>query len=113
MNRVCPVCGASLEGRKRDAVYCSPGCRREQGRIRAVLTGRSDGPYSSLGDLAERRKRRAKPGILRGPNKWGRVAQTTGPVAPRESTSRRVGNANSVAPSSEQTPRSLRPKETP
>jgi hypothetical protein len=59
--RRCAVCGASLDGRRRDAVYCSPGCRREQGRIRAVLAGRSDGPYSTLADLAERRQSRAKP----------------------------------------------------
>lgn len=56
----CRVCGAPLEGRRRDALTCSAGCRREASRIRAVMAGRGDGPYSTLRDLAERRRSRAK-----------------------------------------------------
>ena len=42
--RRCTVCGASLEGRRRQAHTCSSGCRRELSRIKAVASGRSDGP---------------------------------------------------------------------
>ncbi len=31
----CHVCGDSLEGRRRDALTCSPGCRQKAGRARA------------------------------------------------------------------------------
>ncbi len=31
--RPCPVCGTSLAERRRDAVYCSPGCRRRAAEI--------------------------------------------------------------------------------
>ncbi len=54
------VCGGSLDGHRRDARYCSAACRREASRVRAVLSGRSDGPYAALADLANRRQRRAK-----------------------------------------------------
>lgn len=55
----CPVCGASLEGRRKQSKTCSSACRREASRLRAVLAGRGDGPYSTLQQLAERRQRRA------------------------------------------------------
>jgi hypothetical protein len=58
--RRCAVCGGSLAGKRRDARFCSPACRREAGRQRAVLRGRRDGPYLTLAHLAERRGRRAK-----------------------------------------------------
>jgi hypothetical protein len=58
--RRCAVCGGSLSGKRKDARFCSAACRREAGRLRAVLSGRSDGPYSALVDLANRRQRRAK-----------------------------------------------------
>jgi hypothetical protein len=47
MSRVCPVCCEPLDGHRCDAIYCSPACRREAGRIRAVLAGKADGPYST------------------------------------------------------------------
>jgi hypothetical protein len=57
----CLVCGASLAGRHPDARICSASCRREATRFRAVLAGRSDGPYATLVHLARRRSRgRAK-----------------------------------------------------
>src|SRR5437763_1043789 len=50
MARPCLICGASLEGRDPSARTCSPSCRREAGRYRAVLSGQSDGPdYTALG----------------------------------------------------------------
>lgn len=67
-SRVCPVCGESLEGRRADARYCGSVCRREARRVRALLTGRSDGPYRTLREYVNRRQRRAKR-ALRPP--WG------------------------------------------
>jgi predicted nucleic acid-binding Zn ribbon protein len=39
--RACPVCGASLEGRSRDAVYCSARCRGWQSRYRRAERARA------------------------------------------------------------------------
>jgi len=82
-DRRCLVCGASLARLRSDARYCSPGCRREASRIRAVLAGRSDGPYSTLGDLAQRRQRRAKPVIVGGPTSAPATLATSGGVTHR------------------------------
>lgn len=46
----CPVCGASLDGRRADAVYCSNGCRQEAYRFRRLLAGRPVGRYVSVSD---------------------------------------------------------------
>lgn len=59
----CRVCGASLKGQRCDARYCSPACRREAARYRAVLAGKPAGPYSTIGQLQNRRQRRAN-GLL-------------------------------------------------
>lgn len=59
--RCCVVCGRSLIGRRSDCLTCSTGCRREAARLRAVLSGRSDGPYQTVADLLLRRQKRAKP----------------------------------------------------
>jgi len=53
----CPVCGASLEGRHPSTRTCSPSCRREAARYRAVLSGRRDGAYFTVLGLAQRRSR--------------------------------------------------------
>jgi len=58
--RRCPVCGSSLIGRRSDCVTCSPACRREASRLRAVLAGRGDGPYDAVAQLLNRARRRAK-----------------------------------------------------
>lgn len=58
--RRCLVCGGSLTGRRSDCPTCSPSCRRQASRVRAVLSGRSDGPYSALDQLEKRSRRRAK-----------------------------------------------------
>jgi hypothetical protein len=63
MSRACPVCGASLDGHRCDAVTCSSGCRRELARFRAVQAGKADGPYATVQDLMNRRQRRAKPHV--------------------------------------------------
>lgn len=58
----CIVCGKSLRHQRRDARCCSPACRREAARYRRVLAGEGDEPYSTIGELRERRQRRANPG---------------------------------------------------
>jgi hypothetical protein len=61
----CIVCGASLEGRRRHARTCSPSCRREASRLRAVLSGRGDGRMQpspmqgSIGETVQNAPRRA------------------------------------------------------
>jgi len=42
MSRACDVCGASLDGRRPDARYCSPGCRREAAREREEAAWRTE-----------------------------------------------------------------------
>jgi hypothetical protein len=67
--RICVVCGRALDvDARRDALVCSPPCRAERGRLRAILDGRGSGPYRSvvsrLGAL-ENRARGATGGRLR------------------------------------------------
>jgi hypothetical protein len=57
--RACLVCGTSLEGRRREARYCSGACRREANRIAHLLAGQPDSGYRTLGDYVQRRQRRA------------------------------------------------------
>src|SRR5205814_2263082 len=57
-DRRCLVCGASLEARRRHARTRSPSCRREMSRLRAVLSGRGDGPYATRGDVGVSRRNR-------------------------------------------------------
>lgn len=54
------ICAGSLAGRRSDCVACSPGCRRQASRVRAVLSGRGAGPYVALEQLTGRRRKRAK-----------------------------------------------------
>ena len=69
--RRCTVCGASLEGRDPRARTCTTSCRREAGRLPGLLDGRSDGPYSTLGQLVQRASRvranRPERGLSRAP----------------------------------------------
>jgi hypothetical protein len=53
--RVCPVCGASLEGRRREAVVCSPACRIEHSIRRRLEAGVPVGPYRTLVEYQARR----------------------------------------------------------
>jgi len=41
MSRACDVCGASLDGRRPDARYCSAACRREAAREREEAAWRT------------------------------------------------------------------------
>jgi len=48
--RRCAFCGASLEGRRADARYCSTACRVESWRLRRLLEGRPVGRYATAAD---------------------------------------------------------------
>lgn len=48
--RWCVVCGDSLEGRRPDAVTCSPKCRRARSRLLVLLAG---GAHSGLRSVAQ------------------------------------------------------------
>lgn len=48
--RVCVMCHATLEGRRRDALYCSGACRAEGGRHRAILRGEGPQGYRSIAE---------------------------------------------------------------
>lgn len=58
-SRRCPVCGTSLEGRRRDAIYDRPACRREGNRLLRLAAGKPDTGYRSLDEYAQRRRIRA------------------------------------------------------
>jgi hypothetical protein len=58
--RVCALCGLSLNGRRSDARFCSPGCRREASRLKAILRGGGAGPYSSVAARIDASRKRAK-----------------------------------------------------
>lgn len=52
--RVCPVCGAGLDGRRRQARYCGGACRAEASRLRRLLDGRPVDGFASVGDRLDR-----------------------------------------------------------
>jgi hypothetical protein len=47
-DRPCVLCGAPLIDHRPDARHCSPACRVESHRIRAILSGSYSGPYRSV-----------------------------------------------------------------
>lgn len=53
-DRACPVCGADLEGRRRDARYCGGACRAEGSRLQRLLAGRTVDGFVSVGDRLDR-----------------------------------------------------------
>ena len=68
MARVCVICGAPLDGRRRSARYCTPKCRIEASRLRRLLDGEAIDGYTSLNAYLNRRKREV-PQIVRGPRR--------------------------------------------
>ena len=58
-DRVCPVCGASLAGRRSDAIYDRPACRREGNRVLRLAAGKPDTGYITLEQYEQRRRNRA------------------------------------------------------
>jgi hypothetical protein len=59
-DRVCVICGGSLKHRRKDASCCSGACRAERSRVRAILSGKSAGPYDSLAGRISAKQRRTK-----------------------------------------------------
>jgi hypothetical protein len=60
MNRVCSLCGASLDGRRPHARFCSRACRVEAGRIRAILGPSNPEPYASVAERLEAAQKASK-----------------------------------------------------
>lgn len=54
--RCCAVCGASIEGRRPDALTCDPSCRRERSRLLRLLAGESVEGYQSVAEYLKRRQ---------------------------------------------------------
>lgn len=66
--RVCVICGASLEGKRQGALCCSGPCRAERGRLLTILDGRESGPYACVVarlDALANRARGATGGVFR------------------------------------------------
>jgi hypothetical protein len=113
--RRCPVCGESLEGRRSGARYCSGSCRARASIARRLADGVPVAGYASLTAWESRRRRttgaenrKTAPGRAARlyndarPIKWGGVAPTTRPVAPKGSSSMRSqrihANSRTIAP---------------
>jgi hypothetical protein len=60
VERVCVVCGGSMVGKRSDALHCSPPCRAEAGRLRAILKGAPGQRYRSVEERLEARQRRTQ-----------------------------------------------------
>jgi hypothetical protein len=61
--RHCVVCDASLDGMRKGAKHCTPTCRAEAARIRAILDGNGRCRYRSLAqrlEAAQKRTQRAR-----------------------------------------------------
>jgi hypothetical protein len=58
--RVCALCGADLDGRRADAVFCGAACRREAARWSRLLRGEPVNGYPSMAEYLNGRQRRAK-----------------------------------------------------
>jgi pilus assembly protein CpaF len=56
----CVLCGVSLDGRRRGARHCSAACRAEASRLRAILSGRGSGPYSSVASRLSAMQKRTR-----------------------------------------------------
>jgi hypothetical protein len=59
--RQCGVCGAEMIRHRKDAIFCSPPCRAEASRVRAILRGSGTQPYASLKQRLDRLQRRTGP----------------------------------------------------
>lgn len=61
MTRSCAVCGASLEGQRSHARFCSGACRAEASRLRRIIAGEGADGYGSVLERERRRKRTQAP----------------------------------------------------
>ncbi len=55
--RCCPICGAALDGRRRDALYCGGPCRAEASRVRRLWAGQKVDGYRDPAEYSARHKR--------------------------------------------------------
>lgn len=46
--RLCGLCGTSIEGRRRHARFCSGACRAEASRLRRILSGSEADGFGSI-----------------------------------------------------------------
>lgn len=58
--RHCPVCGTTLDARRRHARYCGGACRAEASRLRRLLVGQEVDGFASLADRRARRRKRTE-----------------------------------------------------
>jgi hypothetical protein len=73
--KVCALCAASLDGLRPDARFCSPACRVEAGRIRAILSPSNHEAWASLRSRLEAAQK-ASEGLLAG---GGQTLSKAGP----------------------------------
>ena len=66
--RVCVVCGESLDGMRRHALFCGPPCRAEGSRLKRILAGAAPDGYPSLAGRLEAARNRTRGGSG-GPNR--------------------------------------------
>ncbi len=68
-DRVCALCGASLQGRRSDAIFCSPSHRAEGSRLSRLLRSETVDGYSSVMERLEAIQKRTnglpRPGMRR------------------------------------------------
>lgn len=89
--QVCVVCGDPLVNRHEGARYCSPACRTEASRLKAILNGNYAGPYRSIKERLEA----AQKGVQRALRQRQDSAQGhRNPCLPREA---HTENANGSA----------------
>lgn len=62
--KVCALCGASLDGFRPDARFCDPSCRVEAGRIRAILSPANPEPYLSVAERLRSAQEAYKPPLV-------------------------------------------------
>jgi hypothetical protein len=55
--RTCPICGAALPNRRRDALYCGGACRAEASRVRRLREGQVVDGYPDLPTYDARQRR--------------------------------------------------------
>ncbi len=60
--RLCAICGASLDGRRAHARYCSGACRAEASRLRRIVAGQEPDGFRTLADRLRRQRNRTEPG---------------------------------------------------
>jgi hypothetical protein len=60
VERCCVICGASMVGRRADAVVCGGRCRAERSRLRAILNSSNGRAYSSVSERCGKSRSRTQ-----------------------------------------------------